>query len=199
MKNLLIFLFGVGFGVGGTMIWLRKDIKKHLEEMQNKEKPESEEPFVVEDDKKKDAGDDTDNAVQANRITPEMRVKYNEMVVEYKKNEPVTEEDEPDIRGRDETDGGFVEIDADEFMHDHSNEKERLVYFRGDRIMCTESGTIIANPYMLVGGEWENCVGNYADRTAFIRNPKLVTDYEIYVEDGLYSDEYGVEDNYRED
>ena len=31
MKNVLIFLFGAGLGVGGTLLWLRKDIKKDLE------------------------------------------------------------------------------------------------------------------------------------------------------------------------
>ena len=94
---------------------------------------------------------------------------------------------------------GLGEIDEDDFMRNDANEKERLVYYRGDRIMATESGTIITNPAMLVGVTWENCVGNYADRTAFIRNSKLVTDYEIYVEDGLYTDEYGDENNLRED
>lgn len=101
--------------------------------------------------------------------------------------------------GHDETDGGVFEIDKDDFNADDGYEQERLVYYRGDRIMCTEDGTVVTNPFILVGGEWDKCVGNYADHTAFIRNARLVTDYEIFVEDGLYSDEYGPPDGYRED
>jgi hypothetical protein len=101
--------------------------------------------------------------------------------------------------GNDETDGGCFEIDEEDFLHNDANEKERYVYYRGDRIMATENGTIITNPAMFVGTMWENCVGNYANNTAFIRNSRLNTDFEIYVEDGLYSDEYGDELNLRED
>jgi hypothetical protein len=57
--------------------------------------------------------------------------------------------------------------------------------------MCTENGTKIERPALLVGGEWENCVGNYANRTAFIHNGRLNMDYQIYVEDGFYADEFG--------
>ena len=181
MKNLLIFLFGIGVGVGGTIIWLRKDIQKQLEEIRkqaNEEMKEEEVPFQVADEKEK---------------APEKTEAKRKEKVEYHKVEiPVKEEDEEDIvEISDETDGGIYEIDVDEMMHNHEYEKERLVYFRGDKILSTEAGTIIGNPFILIGGEWESCVGNYAENTAFIRNPKLVTDYEIYVEDGLYSDEYG--------
>lgn len=186
MKNFLVLLLGIGIGVGGTMFWLRKDIKKQIQEMkntkneaENSEKGADDVPFSME------------NPVVEPPKEPKKteKIAYNSIPLEEKG----TEEDDSseEIHGSDETDGGIFEIDVDEMMHNHEYEKERLVYFRGDKIMATESGTIISNPFLLVGGEWENCVGNYADSTAFIRNPKMVTDYEIYVEDGLYSDEYG--------
>ena len=81
-------------------------------------------------------------------------------------------------------------------MHDHDFEKERLIYFKGDKVMATEDGTIIPKPFTLIGGEWENCVGNYADGTAFLRNSNLVTDYEVYVEEGMYEDEFGSDMNF---
>ena len=65
--------------------------------------------------------------------------------------------------------------------------------------MCTENGTIYPNPADIVGAAWEQSVGKYAENTAFIRNKRNLTDYEIYVEDGLYTDEYGDENNFRED
>lgn len=187
MKNFMVLLLGIGIGVGGTLFWLRKDIKKQIQEMENTKK-------MNENGSKE--GDDMpfsmENPVVELPKEPQKQEKiaYNNIPLEEKDAEINDSSD--DIHGSDETDGGIFEIDVDEMMHNHEYEKERLVYFRGDKIMATESGTIISNPFLLVGGEWENCVGNYAENTAFIRNPKMVTDYEIYVEDdGLYADEYG--------
>lgn len=186
MKNFMVLLLGIGIGVGGTLFWLRKDIKKQIQEMENTKK-------MNENGSKE--GDDMpfsmENPVVESPKEPQKQEKiaYNNIPLEEKDAEISDSSD--DIHGSDETDGGIFEIDVNEMMHNHEYEKERLVYFRGDKIMATESGTIISNPFLLVGGEWENCVGNYADSTAFIRNPKMVTDYEIYVEDGLYADEYG--------
>jgi len=85
----------------------------------------------------------------------------------------------------------FFEIDKDEFEFDKDYEKDRIVYFKGDRVMCTEAGKVIENPYLFVGNQWEDWVGDYAERTAFVRNVRLKTDYEVYVENGTYVDEYG--------
>lgn len=192
MKNLLIFLFGAACGAGGTMLWLRKDIKNELKRIDSERKAASDVPFVV--------GEQEPENNERAKVKAQYRQVVNQYNVTAEPEDKMEENDISDVEGSfSETDGGIFEIDCDTFMHDHSNEKVRLVYFRGDRIMSEENGTVITNPAMLVGGQWESCVGNYADRTAFIRNPRLVTDYEIYVEDGLYEDEYGVEDNYRED
>ena len=207
MKNLMIFLFGAAFGSVGTLFYLRKDIKKKLEEMNNQQE-------TVQNEQKNDDENGSEKDTEESNIPFEMRdemvsnalrettkVNYNKILNDnYRGRPPVPVTNlESDFQGMDETDGGCFEIDINDFMNDETNEKERLVYFKGDRIMATENGTIITNPAMYVGTMWENCVGNYADRTAFIRNARLVTDYEIYVEDGLYSDEYGDENNFRED
>ena len=192
MKNLLIFLFGAACGAGGTMLWLRKDIKKELKRIDSERKAASDVPFIV--------GEQEPEKNERTQVKAQYRQVVNQYNVTAEPEDKMEENDISDVESSfSETDGGIFEIDCDTFMHDHSNEKVRLVYFREDRIMSEENGTVITNPAMLVGGQWESCVGNYADRTAFIRNPRLVTDYEIYVEDGLYEDEYGVEDNYRED
>jgi hypothetical protein len=57
--------------------------------------------------------------------------------------------------------------------------------------MCTEAGKVIENPYLFVGNQWEDWVGDYLDNTALVRNVRLQTDYEVYVENGTYVDEYG--------
>ena len=209
MKNLLIFLFGASVGAVGTLFYLRKGIKKQLETIENEAKnsgndgqkgtekgsengkteaTESNIPFEMKEDG------------LPNALKETTKVQYNKIVEDnYRGRPPVPVMENGSGDGAEGADGGCFEIDIDDFMHDESNEKVRLVYYRGDRIMATENGTILTNPAMFVGTTWENCVGNYADRTAFIRNARLVTDYEIYVEDGLYTDEYGDESLLRED
>lgn len=210
MKNLLIFLFGASVGAVGTLFYLRKGIKKQLEIIENEAKNAGNSGGNGEKKEEKSA----ENAAKESNIPFEMKedgmpnalkettkVQYNKIVEDNYRGRPpvpITESNGNSV-GMDESDGGCFEIDIDDFMHDDSNEKVRLVYYRGDRIMTTENGTILTNPAMFVGTTWENCVGNYADHTAFIRNARLVTDYEIYVEDGLYTDEYGDESLLRED
>ena len=210
MKNLLIFLFGAAVGTVGTLFYLRKGIKKQLEVIENNakngEKEAAESDSEGQKDSKKEGADNSvpfkmneENVPMA--FKESTKINYNRIIEDnYRGKPPVpVMPREDNFVGSDETDGGCFEIDEDDFIHNDENEKERLVYYRGDRIMATENGTIITNPAILVGTAWENCVGNYADRTAFIRNSKLVTDYEIYVEDGLYTDEYGDENLLRED
>lgn len=220
MKNLLIFLFGAAIGAGGMLLWLRKDIKEELEKAEKSgSESNSEPPFTVKNDT--ETNEKEAKIVAANdSYEPEKRAKVpyhtlfqgsegktselfsdtrdSGIFTHVRENEDENDNPEAGFIGNDETDGGVFEIDKDDFMADDGYEQERLVYYRGDKIMATEDGTIVTNPFILVGGEWDKCVGNYADRTAFIRNPRLVMDYEIYVEDGLYSDEYGPPDGYRE-
>lgn len=94
---------------------------------------------------------------------------------------------------------GTFEIDMETYENDDDYTKEQYIYFAGSRTMSTENGTIIPNYGLFVGSDWEQYIGHYANKTAFIRNPKLSTDYEIYVEAGLYSDEFGPYDEMRED
>lgn len=214
MKNLLIFLFGASVGAVGTLFYLRKGIKKQLETIENEAKNSGNSGQKEAENGSENGNGDTKTVAKESNIPFEIKedgmpnalkettkVQYNKIVEDNYRGRPpvpITESNSNSV-GMDESDGGCFEIDIDDFMHDESNEKVRLVYYRGDRIMATENGTILTNPAMFVGTTWENCVGNYADHTAFIRNARLVTDYEIYVEDGLYTDEYGDESLLRED
>lgn len=231
MKYILTFLFGAGCGVGGTLLWLRKDIKKRLETAENCD----EIPFTMGDET---ASDNSENATRSENTASQGhsekrerdRVNYNRIVSAYQSGEkpsapvPVmpredgylshdeaveeTEDDEEDadieddlvdVHSMDDAPEGYFEIDRETFSRDESNEKNFFVYFRGDKIMSTDNGAIIDAPALLVGTEWENWVGHYAPNTAFVRNPRLVTDYEIHVEDGFYEEEFGPIDPIRED
>ena len=212
MKYILSFLFGAGCGAGGMLLWLRKDIKKELESREKAEKCD-EMPFTM--------GEGTDNTKEVKAaVGPENglrsetneKIAYHKIIAETKENPmpvsmekgpivAVTPREEDIFKKKPEPTKEFVDtipISKDEFKEDNGNEKEHLVYFRGDRVMAFENGTIMPNPAMLIGTTWENYIGDYAPRTAYIRNPNLVTDYEIMVEDGLYEDEYGT-DYLRED
>lgn len=224
MKYILSFLFGAACGIGGTLLWLHKDIKDELKAIKN----DSELPFTCGDEKTQAS---SENATRSENTASQghsergvskkeqERTDYHKIVNAVKTGEqpvltvPVLpredipeasyeseeESEEDKITLLNEVPEGVVEIDRDTFENDKSNEKDYLVYYPGDRIMCTENGTIITNPAMLVGENWEQFVGHYTARTAFVRNAKLVTDYEIYMEDGLYTDEYGPYDIGRED
>ena len=223
MKYILSFLFGAVVGAGGTLLWLRKDIKKELAEMEARSKAsESDDvPFTMGE------GTDTGNGSEALKTAenglkrdsevsiarrPEVRVEYNKIINAVKTGEepklkvPVLpREDYPESHyiSEEEYKANFVErdegedafpIDYETFRHEKNYTQERYVYFRGDKIMCTESGTIVDTPSLMVGADWEQYVGKDKERSAYIRNPKLNTDYEIYVEDGLYEEEFGPPD-----
>ena len=206
MRYILAFLFGAGCGAGGMLLWLRKDIRKELD---SRETPQNcdEVPFTMgegtdsgnnaESHREAKNGLRSENEVSVNARKDE-KIAYHKIITETKENPiPVKPREEDLFPKKSEPPEEFVDtvpISKEDFKdEDNGNEKERYVYFRGDHIMSTENGTIIANPATLVGTTWENYIGDYAPRTAYIRNPNLVTDYEIIVEDGLYEDEYGSE------
>lgn len=229
MKNLIIFLFGAACGAGGTLLWLRKGIKRELEKMHETAQNDDDLPFTMGDETAKgndekrsrsDSGASEGHSEKPMAVNDENRTKYSKIVNAVKTGEqPVLQvpipprEDIPeacyaesegknndmDIQEAEHDRLGISEIEEEEFIHDDTFEKDRLVYFQDDRVMATENGTIITNPAMLVGNDWGQFVGHFADRTAFIRNNYLMTDYEIYVEDGTYEDEYGPYETMRED
>ena len=223
MKYILSFLFGAVCGVGGTLLWLRKDIKEELSEMETRSKASQSDdmPFVMGEHSNGSEGSESlreaKNGLRNEESAPvarreETRVEYNKIINAVKTGEepklkvPVLpredypeahyiseEEHQANFVDRDEGEDTFP-IDYETFRHEKNYNQERYVYFRGDKIMCTESGTIIDTPALMVGADWEEYVGREKERSAYIRNPKLNTDYEIYVEDGLYEDEYGPPD-----
>ena len=219
MRGLLWFILGFGCGAGATLVWLRKDVKKELEKVESScnASTEPELPFTV--GESKDTGN-SENARRepvrasesissiSNATSKENREKYHEIIqatmtnpAPLFQNEPLqvpvaprdeSEEEEEQWTNLTDVPEGVFEIDYNTFQYDNdNNEKERVVYYRGDRILSTENGAKIPNPAMLIGSHWEAWVGHYAKHTAFIRNPKLATDYEVYVEEGSYADEWG--------
>ena len=197
MKYFFSFLTGVAVGAGGMMLWLRKDIQKQLSEI----KTDSVVPDESEIEPEKP--DSENNRKEYHRVVMEVLdedpTPYREMAMaamKEKEEQDLEEEEEP---VEDKRTINIHGIDADTYIHDHEYAKDHIVYYRGDKVMATETGAIIQKPAYLVGTVWEDEIGRYAKRTAFIRNHSLGTDYEIYVEEGTYLDEYGPLEEDRED
>ena len=66
-------------------------------------------------------------------------------------------------------------------------DKVDLYYYKGDDILCDSKDSIISDPEELLGPGWTKLL---KDRTTiFIRDERLLIDYEIYSISALYSDE----------
>lgn len=209
MKGLLWFIIGFGCGIGTSFLWLHKDVKKELEKSESSEKPvaESDVPFEV------GSNNNTEDASKSNSDIPaavsnKVRVQYHKIIENTSKpsekpfndatfSVPVSpREDENNNRGinlSDISDDPF-EIDDNTYIHDTSNEKIQLVYYRVDRVLSDENGKIIENPATLIGSHWENWVGHYTKNEAYIRNPRLAIDYDVFVENCSYTDDHDVYD-----
>lgn len=212
MKYILSFLFGVGCGVGGTLLWLRKDIKQELENARQEASTGSELPFTVGDaitgsNQETGSRSDSEGSERPSRVdirqNAENRVEYNKLIdeinsgvkpsapilVQEREEAPDTEEDnitllndQPDI---------IRPIDIEEFKYEDKYEKIELVYFSTDRIMATENGCVYPNPAICVGSDWEQYVGRYAAKEAFIRNERQMSDYDISIEDCTFAEYFG--------
>lgn len=218
MKYILSFLFGAACGVGGTLLWLRKDIKNELEKL-SEASNEPDMPFVMEghndEGKEPESLREAKNGLRSEDELPiavrrETKEKYSNIINDVKNGvkpklkipvlpredypEPYYDDSHEEDKETIQEEKDCFPIPIEDYKHDDDYEKEYLVYFRGDKIMSTENGSIISAPAMLVGVNWENFVGKDVPNTVFIRNPKLSTDYEILVEEGTYEEEYGPPD-----
>jgi hypothetical protein len=168
---------------------LKKDKKT---ENDAKDSDEDELPFTV----GKGNEEMTDNKIRTPSNTVNTsRVKYNALV-----RKTMASEDIEDSKPDDPQDAFFEELkDKPQFepIHDMGDfndpnfDTETYVFFRGDGVFCTDEGTIVERPALLVGTEWMNWIGEVKPRTALVRDNKRIKSIDITVEDGLYSDEYG--------
>lgn len=94
MKNLLIFAAGVAIGAVGTLIWLRKDIKKTMEEQAKEQNSnnagdsDADLPFTMgENSEKSEKKDENSDKVAVNApvsTRDQQRIEYNKIIDEVK-------------------------------------------------------------------------------------------------------------------
>ena len=207
MKNLVYFLLGVGIGAGGTFLWLHNELKK-VKDQQNKK--EDDVPFTAEDNKE-NAGNK--GSASNNNETPEVNARQ-EMKTAYSNivqstsaapvqdngsnwgSAPVPVMPREEVTGMNDESHEIFEITKEDYLAETGDEKDYLLWYRVDHVLCEENGTIIHNPFMFIGHDWMNYVGHYAKDTAFVKNARLCTKYEIKCEEGLYTDVHGPYDEY---
>lgn len=219
MKNLLIFLVGAGLGFGSAMVVLRRSIKKKLEVMQQEmdsraavqgAQMETDVPFKVgkkNNDAEKDSADIRVMDKRKANVKND-KINYHKLVEEYVSSPPVPVMDREDpedvgidgIQFMDNEGGADIEfVDADTLKNDNRYKKEDWFFYLGDQIMCRENGERITNPAIFVGPAWQNAINLYIKNEALIRNNKTMTDYEIVIQGGLYSEEYGLDEGFSGD
>lgn len=194
MKNFIIFLGGCFVGACGTFVYLRKDIKKKLAEMNAAPESfldppatkEEDVPFTV-DDPEKVVHEVREVNVSTNKPNTSA-VRYDKLVRDLdSKGEGGNVVVENDILDRDR----FEPVVDKNELNDTIYDRERYVFYQGDQVLSTEAGTIIEKPATVIGTEWDQYTGIIFDKTSLIRDKRRMAILEIYVEDGTYSDEYG--------
>jgi len=194
MKNFIIFLGGCFVGACGTFIYLRKDIKKKLAEMNTAPESFLDPPATKEEDVPFTV-DDPEKVIHAVREVNVNTNKPNTSAVRYDKLVR-------DLDSKGEGGNVMVEndiLDRDRFepvvdkneLNDTIYDRERYVFYQGDQVLSTEAGTIIEKPATVIGTDWDQYTGIIFDKTSLIRDKRRMAILEIYVEDGTYSDEYG--------
>lgn len=214
MKSVIAFVAGCFTGSIVTLICLRKEIKTRITAIQTEameaalskdkdskddsEKDDDELPFTVGEGG--EVKEDVRVRTSGNSINTS-KVKYDALVRKTMSSEDIDdEEDEGEDEADDPQDAFYEELKGRpqfEPIHDMGDfndpnfDTETYVFFRGDGVFCTDEGTIVERPALLVGTEWMNWIGEVKPRTALVRDNKRIKSIDITVEDGLYSDEYG--------
>lgn len=192
MKNLIIFLGGCFVGACGTFIYLRRDIKKKLIEIELSNK-EDDIPFVCgEPVEEKTEGVDIPETVvsKVNASKPDThKTNYTSLIrdVAIGTAEGAISVGENYISEKDR----FEPIVDRNELNDTLYGREQYVFYEGDQVLSTEAGSIIEKPSMLIGTDWDRYRGIIFENTSLIRDKKRMVICEILVEPGTYSDEYG--------
>ena len=182
--------FGIGavIGAAGTLLWLRKEYNKKVEEA------------VAEQQKKNDISKEPEKPKeepQEKKEDKNFNKAYEKMNRELLKRHGYTsDEAESVVREElpaDEKETPYGISDEDFLMSKREHDKITLIYYEGDDVLASEDGTVVEDVLYVLGPHWMKEVGKYEGDAAYIRNERAGADYEIIVQHMNYSDEYGPE------
>lgn len=188
MKNTLskIIIFAVGAAVGSAVTWKMLDTKyKHIAE----EEIESMEEYY-----KDKYGVNTDEDILEEEVEENSTIK-NDIQAYAAIAKSMNYADESEIEEGFNMDDKPYQIKPDEYGEYQDYEMVNLVYYADD-VLADEMDTIIDNVDEIVGADFADGYGVYDDDTVFIRNDKLMCDYEIQRDSRTYDevmDEYSTD------
>ena len=181
-KYIATFAGGAILGAIGTLLWLRKEYNKKIEEAVL----ENEKKNTIKEEKKTKEIEEQAEEKAYQRVNKELLKRHG-----YTSDaaESVVRDDLPNDTGK-ETPYG---ISGEDFLMRKQGEyyKISLLYF-DDGVLSTESGEVINDILYVLGPNWMKEIGKYDDDVAYIRNDRAGSDYEVVLEHRNYSDYFGV-------
>ena len=97
------------------------------------------------------------------------------------------------------TDGSLEDpytITADQFVNEKRNfEKETLLYFEGNGVLCEDTERIIEDIDSSIGRDNLDKFGEFEEDVMYIRNERLGIDYEVLLQHSTYKPPYPTEDS----
>lgn len=183
-KYVATFTVGAVIGAVGTLLWLRKEYNKKVEEA------------VIEHDKNKNVQTEekekTEEAPTEKRVNKKMPSAVETINAELiRKHKYVSDDVEATVRTDDTQKETPYGISGDEFLMDKKEyDKISLMYY-DDGVLATEDGTVVDDILYVLGPNWKQEIGKYDDDVAYIRNDRIGADYEVIREHLDYSAEYG--------
>lgn len=186
--------FGLGAVVGaiGTMLWLRKEYNKKVEEA------------AIEQQKRHDIPKESKEKTEEPKAKEEVEDKnfnkaYEKMNRELIKRHGYSSDDaesvvrdEKPVDEKKETPYGIS--DEDFLMSKREYNKISLLFY-DDGVLACEDGTVVEDVLYTLGPKWMSEVGKYEGDVAYIRNDSIGSDYEVIIQHLNYADEYGPEVN----
>ena len=113
--------------------------------------------------------------------------KYSRKHIDYDPiDEPYEDEEEPEDVESLRPSEGYADpysISYPDFADENSHfEKKSLLYYINDDILIyDETSEQVDDDSMILGDDWRDAIGEYEEGTAYIRNEKISTDFEIIV------------------
>lgn len=179
MKQLIIFLAGIGVGATGCFLCVKKHYDKitddEIKSVKEYYKKEFLEAFDNAHVYSSSSEDSEDNKVtqQNYKSKGSDLVNYSDF---YKKEEETNEKNDKLLP--------YV-IDEDEFLEENQYDKITISYFEDDSVFVNQEDDIISDGMEFVG---EENISKFKNDVLYVRNEKLGVDYEVILEKGGYED-----------
>ena len=213
-QGVIIFATGAVSGAVGSLFYLRKEFEKKVEEevvarerikteFSDKENEKQRIQDAATIDSKRSRGIAEREGYSSDNVTAMIRDERTEASRGLKTN-PIRRKDvifSVDENGSidDSPSEGPADIPygitSEDFIGTRQEyDKTTLIFYMKDSTLSTEDGDIIQDPEYLIGerSNWWPEVGrsNPAELSAYIRNEKISTDYEILCENKAYTDDW---------